>query len=63
MSRQNFIIRPQQELTDRSPPKKNGQYFMPRPQTINPSKNSYFEKGSSLDIINHKRSTIHLDRT
>jgi hypothetical protein len=36
---------------------------MPRPQTINPSKNSFYEKGSSLDAINNKRSTIHLDRT
>lgn len=60
--KQSFIIRGHQDLTDRSPPKKYSHHFMPRPQTINPAKNQ-LEKGSSLDVINTKRSIVRLDRT
>lgn len=61
--KQSHVIRGNHDFTDRSPPKKYSHHFMPRPQTINPAKNSQLEKGSSLDVINTKRSTARLDRT
>lgn len=63
LGKQNFIIRGLTNLTDRSSPKKHANHFMMRPQTINPSKNNYFEKGLSLDVMNNKKSMLHMDRT
>jgi hypothetical protein len=60
--RQSNIVRGLHDSNNRSS-KKYSHFFMPRPQTINPSKNSFFEKGSSFDAINNKRSILHLDRT
>ena len=61
--KQSFIIKGNYDFTDRSPPKKYSHHFMPRPQTINPARNNQLEEGSSLDVINTKRSTARLDRT